>query len=161
MPRITPFLWFDREAEEAANFYVAVFPNSEILETTRFPEAGQEIEGRPPPGSVMAVRFSLDGQEYTALNGGPGHPFNDSISFVVPCETQEEIDHYWERLGDGGRPIQCGWLTDRFGLTWQIVPSLIGELLRGPDPAARERAMQAMLGMVKLDIERLEKARQG
>lgn len=160
MQTITPFLWFDQEAEEAAEFYVSIFPNSRIVQSTRYSKAGQEVHGRQP-GSVMTVRFEINGQSYIALNGGPDHKFNDSISFVVPCDSQKEIDFYWEKLTDGGRPIQCGWLEDRFGLSWQIVPREMDELLSAPDSPETERVMEAMMKMIKLDIEELKRARSG
>lgn len=158
MQKITPFLWFESRAEEAAMFYVSVFPNSKIVGTTRFPAAGQKVHGRPE-GSVMTVKFQLDGHDFIALNGGPNHQFTDAVSFVVDCESQEEIDYYWEKLSEGGRPIQCGWLEDRYGLSWQIVPRELEEILGDPDPQKGAKAMQAMLEMIKLDLEALKRAR--
>jgi len=157
MPVITPFLWFDGQAEEAATFYVSVFPNSKILKVLRYGAAGQDTHGSAP-GSVMTVVFELDGKRFTALNGGPQFRFSPAVSFVVHCKTQAEVDHYWSKLGDGGVPEaqQCGWLADRYGLTWQIVPERLIELLS--DPATSERAMQAMLPMKKIDIDTLERA---
>jgi predicted 3-demethylubiquinone-9 3-methyltransferase (glyoxalase superfamily) len=160
MQNIVPFLWFEREAEEAAEFYVSIFPNSRITRTTHYSKGGQEIHGRRP-GSVMTVHFELNGQEYIALNGGPGHAFNDSISLVVPCDSQEEIDCYWEKLTEGGRPIQCGWLEDRYGLSWQIVPREMDDLLADADSPQTERVMEALMAMVKLDIAELKRARSG
>jgi len=140
-PRITPFLWFDANAEEAVEFYLSVFANSRRLG-----------EFRQPDGSILTISFELEGQKFTALNGGPVYQFNNAISFVVRCDTQQEIDYYWSKLAAGGNEIQCGWLTDRFGLCWQVVPASIGELLKHP------RAMQAMMQMKKLDLAELERA---
>lgn len=154
MPPITPFLWFDTQAEEAARFYTSVFPNSRIVDVARYSEAGP---GRT--GSVMTVRFELDGTAFVALNGGPAHHgFNLGVSFVVDCASPEEVDHYWSSLTDGGEEGQCGWLIDRFGLSWQIVPNRLPALLGDPDPERAERAMKAMLTMKKLDIVALERA---
>lgn len=160
--RLAPCLWFDDQAEEAAKFYVSVFENSRIRTMTRYGEAGHAIHGRPP-GSVMTVEFELDGHRFTALNGGPVFTFNEAISFQVQCETQEEVDHYWEKLGEGGDPNarQCGWLKDRFGVSWQVVPRGMDEMLSEPGSAASERAFEAMLGMKKLDIAELERAYRG
>lgn len=157
MQKIHPSLWFDNQAQQAAEFYVSVFPNSEILETSHY------LEGMPgEPGSVLTVRFVLDGHEFDALNGGPVYQFTPAISFVVDCETQDEIDHYWSSLtSDGGLEVQCGWLTDKFGVSWQIVPSLLGKLLSSPDKAAAKRAADAMLKMIKLDISELQTAFDG
>ncbi len=155
MQKITPFLWFDNNAEEAAEFYASIFPESKIVSTSRHGEAGPG-----PAETVMTVSFQLQGQEFTALNGGPQFKFTEAISFVVNCETQEEVDELWEKLSDGGEEGQCGWLKDRFGLSWQIVPSVLGELLNDPDPVRAQRAMQAMLQMRKLDIDRLKQARE-
>jgi predicted 3-demethylubiquinone-9 3-methyltransferase (glyoxalase superfamily) len=154
MPKISPFLWFDHQAEEAAALYTSIFPNSKVTEVQRYPE------GAPgPAGEVMVVRFQLDGKEFTALNGGPHFTFNESVSFVVDCKDQEEVDHYWDSLiADGGEPSQCGWLKDRYGLSWQIVPTVLEELLSDPDPQRSGRAMQAMLKMSKLDIAELRAA---
>ena len=157
MQPITPFLWFDSQAQEAAEFYVSVFPDSEILSLARYGDAGPG-----PAGSVMVVGFALRGQEFNALNGGPVCQFNPAISFVVDCETQEEVDHYWDAMtADGGQPVQCGWLTDKFGVSWQIVPRRLNELMASPDPAVAKRVTEAMLKMVKLDIAELERAAQG
>ncbi len=157
--RITPFLWFADQAEEAAGFYTSVFKNSKIGKTLRYGEAGKEVHGRQP-GSVMTIEFELDGQTFSALNGGPAFKFNEAISFVVHCESQEEVDYYWEKLGAGGDPQaqQCGWLKDKFGVSWQVVPNTLIELLSDPDPAKSQRAMGAMMGMKKLDIEGLKRA---
>lgn len=156
MPRITPNLWFETQAHEAARFYVSIFPNSRITDVTHYPE------GAPgPAGGVLTVNFELDGQEYTALNGGPHDQFNDAISLLVNCADQDEVDHYWERLTDGGQEVQCGWLKDRFGVSWQIVPVGMEELLNDADPARAQRAVQAMLGMVKLDLAGLRAAADG
>jgi predicted 3-demethylubiquinone-9 3-methyltransferase (glyoxalase superfamily) len=162
MPRIAPCLWFDSQAEEAADFYVSIFPNSRIVRVSHFGEAGYEIHGRPA-GSVMTVDFELDGQPFTALNGGPLFKFNEAISLQVDCATQAEVDHYWERLCAGGDPQaqQCGWLKDRYGVSWQIVPAVLHKLLAGADRAASERVMQALLQMKKLDIAKLERAYAG
>jgi predicted 3-demethylubiquinone-9 3-methyltransferase (glyoxalase superfamily) len=153
MQKITPFLWFDNQAEEAANFYVSVFPNSRILGITRYGSVGPR-----PPGTVMTVAFELDGQEFTALNGGPVFKFNEAVSFVVNCETQDEVDAMWRKLTDGGQEVECGWLTDRYGVSWQIVPTVLKEMLADPDPGRTERVMQALLQMKKLDIGLLKKA---
>lgn len=154
MPRITPFLWFDNQAEEAAKFYVSIFKNSKIVNVARYGEAGPG-----PKGSAMTVAFHLDGQDFTALNGGPVFKFNESISFVVSCKTQQEVDDYWKKLtADGGEESQCGWVKDKYGLSWQIIPTALNELLSDPDPKRANRAMKAMLGMKKLDIAALRKA---
>lgn len=160
--KITPHLWFDNEAEEAANFYTSIFKNSKINNITRYGEAGYEIHRRPA-GSVLTVEFELDGQTFVALNGGPVFKFNESISFVVNCETQEEVDYYWERLGEGGdeRAQQCGWLKDKFGVSWQVVPVAIYQMLSDPDREKSERAMTALLQMKKLDIEGIRRAHSG
>lgn len=157
--RITPCLWFDSQAEQAAGLYTAIFPNSRILRVSRYGEAGFEFHGKPP-GSAMTVAFELDGQAFTALNGGPAFVFNEAISLQVMCATQEEVDHYWARLSAGGdeRTQQCGWLKDRFGLSWQVVPSVLPDMLCDPDVAAAQRATQAMLQMKKLDIATLQRA---
>ena len=157
MTGITPFLWFDSQAEEAANFYVSIFEDSAITSVSRYGEEGKEIHGKPP-GSAMVVNFRLRGQPYMALNGGPNFKFSEAISFMVHCETQAEVDHFWARLGEGGEPGQCGWLKDRYGVSWQIVPDALGELLQDKDRAAAGRAMNAMLKMGKIDIAALERA---
>lgn len=160
--RIVPCLWFANEAEEAANFYVDIFPNSRIREIVRYGRAGQEIHGREP-GSVMTVDFELDGEQFTGLNGGPIFTFNEAVSFQIMCETQEEVDRYWDRLTAGGDPAaqQCGWLKDRFGVSWQVVPTGMGEMLKDPSSPAGDRAMEAMLKMKKIDIEELRRAYAG
>jgi predicted 3-demethylubiquinone-9 3-methyltransferase (glyoxalase superfamily) len=156
MPKITPFLWFDRQAEEAANFYVSVFPNSKIVNVSRYGEAGPG-----PKGSVMTVGFELDGQQIIALNGGPQFKFTEAISLSVDCKTQEEVDGYWRKLSEGGSEGPCGWLKDKYGLSWQIVPSALGQLLSDPDPKKSRRVMEAMLQMKKIDIAGLKKAYEG
>jgi predicted 3-demethylubiquinone-9 3-methyltransferase (glyoxalase superfamily) len=157
--RISPCLWFDDQAEAAAHFYSGIFKDSKITDITRYPDAGQEIHGRPP-GSVLTVAFELDGQSFTALNGGPVFKFNEAISLQIECETQEEVDYYWERLNEGGDPEaqQCGWLKDKFGLSWQVVPEGFVEMLNDPDAAKSRRAFQAMMQMKKLDIAALRRA---
>lgn len=157
MQKITPFLWFDSQAEAAAAFYVSVFKNSKLLKVTRYDEGGAKVTGRPA-GSVMTVAFQLDGQEFVALNGGPHFKFSEAISFVVNCETQAEVDRFWEQLSAGGQTQQCGWLKDKYGVSWQIVPTVLGELLSSEDAARAQRVMQAMLQMVKLDLAKLEQA---
>ena len=154
MQKITPFLWFDDQAEEAARFYVSLFEDSEITDVTRYPE------GAPgEPGSVMTVSFRITGQEFTALNGGPQFPFTEAVSFHVRCKNQDEVDRFWSQLTEGGgEESQCGWLKDRYGLSWQIVPDRLGELLADPDPARAQGAMQAMLQMSKIDIKVMEDA---
>jgi predicted 3-demethylubiquinone-9 3-methyltransferase (glyoxalase superfamily) len=151
--RITPFLWFDRQAEEAAQFYVAIFPNSRIRKVVHYGQAGPG-----PPGSVMTVEFELDGQTFVALNGGPHFRFTEALSFVVNCQSQDEVDAYWEKLSAGGGEVQCGWVKDRFGLSWQVVPTVLAELLSDPDPEKSQRVMRAMLTMKKLDIRALQDA---
>jgi predicted 3-demethylubiquinone-9 3-methyltransferase (glyoxalase superfamily) len=161
MQKITPFLWFDNQAEEAAGFYTAIFKNSRIVNVTRYGGEGQEIHGRQE-GSVMTVEFELDGQQFIALNGGPVFTFNEAVSFQILCETQEEVDHYWNRLTEGGdeKAQQCGWLKDKYGLSWQVVPSELNELLQDPDKEKANRVMRAMLQMKKLDIGALREARE-
>lgn len=151
--KITPFLWFDSQAEEAAGFYTSNFPNSKIVKVVRYNEAGPG-----PAGSAMTVEFQLEGQTFVALNGGPIFKFTEAVSFVVNCQTQDEVDAYWEKLSAGGAEVQCGWLKDKFGLSWQIVPTVLPELLGGPDSEKSKRAMQAMLKMKKLEIRVLQKA---
>jgi predicted 3-demethylubiquinone-9 3-methyltransferase (glyoxalase superfamily) len=153
MQKITPFLWFAQEAEKAAKFYVSVFKGGKILKVLRCGEAGP---GRP--GTVMTVKFRILGQEFTALNGGPVFKFTPAISFVVPCTTQREVDYYWRKLTAGGKPVRCGWLEDRFGVSWQIVPDALIELLGSKDPAKAARVTQAMMTMIKLDISKLQEA---
>ncbi|HYE95161.1 MAG TPA: VOC family protein [Rubricoccaceae bacterium] len=161
-PRIIPCLWFADEAEEAARFYIGLFPNARINAVTRYTEAGFETHGRPA-GSVMTVEFELDGQPFTALNGGPVFTFNEAVSLQVMCRTQEEIDHYWEKLSEGGDPNaqQCGWLKDRFGLSWQVVPEGMEEMLADATSPGAQRAMEAMLRMKKLDLAALRRAYDG
>lgn len=156
MQKITPFLWFDGRAEEAMNFYVSVFRNSQVLSVVRFGEAGPG-----PQGSVMTASFSLDGEEFVALNGGPQFTFTPAVSFVINCETQEEVDHYWDKLCEGGAPNQCGWLTDKFGVSWQVVPRAMVEMLSDRDKQKSQRVMKAMLQMTKLDIGILKRAYDG
>jgi predicted 3-demethylubiquinone-9 3-methyltransferase (glyoxalase superfamily) len=153
MQKISPFLWFDTNAEDAVNLYVSIFDNARITDTSRYPEGSPGVAGE-----VMSVTFELEGQEFMALNGGPGFTFNESISFLVHCDTQDEVDRYWDQLTEGGKPGQCGWLVDRFGLSWQIIPSLLAELLGGGDAEGAQRAMQAMLKMSKLDSKTLQDA---
>ena len=154
--KITPFLWFDGKAEEAANFYVSIFKNSKIEAVTRYGEAGPG-----PKGSVMIVSFQIEGQKFTALNGGPQYTFSPAISFYVDCETQAEVDELWEMLSAGGRKIQCGWLTDKYGVSWQIVPRALIELMQDKDPVRSQRVFKAMLQMTKIDIEGLKRAYRG
>ena len=157
--RITPCLWFADEAEEAAKFYTGIFKNSRITAITRYSSAGVEVHGRPA-GSVMTVAFELDGQTFTALNGGPVFKFNEAVSLQVNCETQDEIDYYWDKLSAGGDPNaqQCGWLKDRYGLSWQVVPTMMGELFKTENSRGAQRAMEALLRMKKLDIAELRRA---
>ena len=155
MPKITPWLWFDTEAEEAAEFYTSVFPNSRIVETTHYGSAGPR-----PEGMVMTVAFELDGQRLAALNGGPDFRFNEAVSFQVDCKDQEEVDRYWEALSEGGEQGPCGWLKDKFGLSWQVVPTRLDELLADPDRDRSQRVMAAMLKMGKIEIAELERAAQ-
>lgn len=153
MPKTTPWLWFDSQGEQAAEFYMSVFPQSKITDITRYGP------GLPlPEGTVMTVSFELDGQEYVALNGGPAFTFSEAISFQVSCESQDEVDYYWTKLTDGGEESQCGWLKDKFGLSWQIVPTELRQLLGDPDPGRAQRAMQAMLQMKKIDLPALRRA---
>ena len=156
MQKITTFLWFDNNAEEAVNFYVSVFKNSKINKVSRYGDAGPGLKG-----SVMVMNFQLEGQEFTALNGGPAFKFTPAISLSVDCITQEEVDEFWNRLSAGGRTDQCGWLQDKYGLSWQIVPRALGELMADKDPVKANRVMQAMLKMTKLDIKKLEEAYAG
>jgi predicted 3-demethylubiquinone-9 3-methyltransferase (glyoxalase superfamily) len=153
MPTITPWLWFDTEGEEAADFYTSIFPNSKILEIARYGSAGPR-----PEGMVMTVTFELDGQRFGALNGGPDFKPNEAISFMVSCRDQDEVDKYWEALSEGGEQGPCGWLKDKFGVSWQIVPTRLDELLSDPDREKAQRVMEAMLGMGKIEIEGLERA---
>ena len=151
--KITPFLWFDHQAEEAAGFYTSIFPNSKIVRVVRYGKAGPG-----PPGSAMTVEFQLEGQTFVALNGGPIFKFTEAISFVVNCRTQDEVDVYWDKLSAGDSAAQCGWLKDKFGLSWQIVPTVLVEMLSDPDPQKSQRVMKAMMTMIKLDIRRLKEA---
>jgi predicted 3-demethylubiquinone-9 3-methyltransferase (glyoxalase superfamily) len=157
MPKITPNLWFDTEALQAAEYYCSVFPNSEVKNVSHYTEAGPR-----PAGEVLTVDFVLDGQEFTGINGGPAFTFDEAVSFLVNCKDQAEIDYYWDTLiGDGGEPSQCGWLKDKFGLSWQIVPEGMDKLFTDEDKSKAERAMRAMLGMKKIDIAEIEKAAAG
>ena len=157
MQKITTFLWFDDKAEEAANFYTSIFKNSRIIGMTRYDEAASKAAGRPK-GSVMTVEFMLEGQELTALNGGPIFKFTEAISLVVNCETQQEIDEYWGKLSKGGDESQCGWLKDRYGLSWQVVPTVLKQMLQDKDARKSQAVMKAMLQMTKLDIAALKQA---
>jgi predicted 3-demethylubiquinone-9 3-methyltransferase (glyoxalase superfamily) len=156
MQKITPFLWFDHQAEEAAKYYCGIFSRSKIVRVTRYGPAGPG-----PAGSVMTVDFKLEGQRFIALNGGPSHKFNPALSLVVKCKNQKELDGYWAKLGRGGKPVACGWLEDKFGLSWQVVPEGMDKLFGDKDQAKVERTMQAMLKMVKLDLKKLRKAAKG
>jgi predicted 3-demethylubiquinone-9 3-methyltransferase (glyoxalase superfamily) len=158
LQKITPHLWFDQEAEEAARFYTSIFPNSEVGKFMYYTGAGEEIHGQKA-GTVLTVEFSLDGQQFIALNGGPAFKFNEAISFMINCESQEEIDFYWEKLGAGGDPEarQCGWLKDKYGVSWQVAPVRLDEMLRDADRARADRVMAALLEMKKLDLPELER----
>ncbi|HEV7219702.1 MAG TPA: VOC family protein [Terriglobales bacterium] len=156
MQKITPFLWFDNQAEEAVNFYVSIFKNSRVGRISRYGDAGPG-----PKGSVMVANFQLNGQEFMALNGGPQYKFTEAISFLVNCETQEEVDELWEKLAAGGKEIQCGWLKDKYGLCWQIVPTILLQMLSDKDPQKSQRVMKAMMQMIKIDIKGLQKAYDG
>ena len=153
MPKITPFLWFDNQAEEAVNFYTSIFPNSKILNMSRYGDGGPG-----PAGSVMSATFELDGQEFQALNGGPLYKFTEAISLFVSCKTQAEVDTLWNKLTEGGEEGPCGWLKDKFGLSWQIIPTALGELLGDPDPAKAQNVMKAMLQMKKIEVDKLKQA---
>jgi predicted 3-demethylubiquinone-9 3-methyltransferase (glyoxalase superfamily) len=153
MQKITPFLWFKDSAEEAAKFYTGMFKDSRIGEVMRYGDAGPG-----PKGAAMSVTFQLEGQEFIALNGNPAFEFSPALSLFVKCDTQQEIDGYWSKFLDGGQPMQCGWIKDRFGVTWQVVPNVLGKMLQDPDPAKAKRVMEAMMQMVKLDIKTLEDA---
>ena len=159
---ITPFLWFDTQAEEAAKYYVAIFKNSKIGKIARYGEAGKDTHKRPP-GSVMVVEFTLEGQRFMALNGGPNFKFNEAISLYIGCKDQAEIDHYWEKLGQGGDPAaqQCGWLKDKYGVSWQVALERMEELVGNPSDQASQRAMDAMMEMKKIDVAKLEEAKAG
>lgn len=156
MPQLTPCLWFDTEGEEAAKFYTSVFPNSRIIEVSHYGEAGPR-----PAGTVLTVSFELDGQPFTALNGGPQFSFDEAISFEIACRDQDEVDHYWNALTEGGEESMCGWLKDKFGVSWQVVPTALVELLRSDDTEKANRVMEAMLAMKKIDIAALESAAAG
>jgi predicted 3-demethylubiquinone-9 3-methyltransferase (glyoxalase superfamily) len=156
MPRITPNLWFDDQGLEAAEFYVSVFPNSKIAAVTRYNDAGPR-----EAGMVLTVEFVLDGQPFTVINGGPQFTFDEAISFLITCADQEEVDYYWDKLGEGGEEGQCGWLKDKFGVSWQVVPGGMDEALNDPDPERAKRAMTAMLGMRKIDVAALQAAAEG
>jgi predicted 3-demethylubiquinone-9 3-methyltransferase (glyoxalase superfamily) len=160
MQRITPFLWFNDNAEEAVKFYISIFKKSKIGKIARYDEAGEKVAGRPA-GSVMTIEFEIEGQDFIALNGGPHFKFNEAVSFVVSCKTQTEVDYYWNKLSAGGKEVQCGWLKDKFGLSWQIVPTILGELMSDKDPVKSQRVMEAMLKTVKLDINKLKAAYAG
>jgi predicted 3-demethylubiquinone-9 3-methyltransferase (glyoxalase superfamily) len=160
MQKIIPHLWFDNSAEEAAKFYTSIFKNSKIIDVALYGEAGAKVSGRPK-GTVMTVTFELEGQRFMALNGGPVFKFSPAISFLVNCETQEEVDELWEKLSEGGEKEQCGWLKDKFGVSWQIVPNALGEMLQDKDAKKSERVMEAMLQMKKIDTEGLKKAYAG
>lgn len=160
--RIAPCLWFDDQAEEAVAFYTAIFRNSKVVKIARYGEAGHEVHGRPA-GTVMTVAFELDGQAFTALNGGPVFKFNEAVSLQIYCETQAEVDHYWEKLSAGGdaKAQQCGWLKDRYGVSWQVVPAVLPQMMSDPDPRKSARVMKALLQMKKLDIDALKRAHAG
>jgi predicted 3-demethylubiquinone-9 3-methyltransferase (glyoxalase superfamily) len=162
LQKITPHLWFDDQAEQAAEFYVSIFPDSEITGVSRYGEEGFEVHHRPA-GSAMTVGFTIADMRFVALNGGPVFTFNEAVSFIIDCSDQEEVDYYWDRLGEGGDPAaqQCGWLKDKYGVSWQVVPSILGKLMGGPDAAASQRVMAALLPMKKLVIADLEKAYRG
>jgi len=153
MQKITPFLWFDSHAEEAVNYYTSIFKNSKILNLARYGEGGPG-----PKGSVMTVHFELNGQEFIALNGGPYFKFNEAVSFLVNCDSQQEIDNYYSKLSEGGQEVQCGWVKDKYGLSWQIVPTILGKLLADSNAVKAQKVMEAMMQMKKLDIELLQKA---
>jgi predicted 3-demethylubiquinone-9 3-methyltransferase (glyoxalase superfamily) len=160
--KISPCLWFDDQAEQAANFYTTIFPNSKVCKMSRYGEECPKLKSRPP-GSVMSVAFELEGQSFHAINGGPRFKFNEAVSFMVNCDSQEEIDYYWERLSEGGAPKaqQCGWLKDQYGASWQIVPRVLHEMMTDPDPAKSQRVMDAMLTMQKIDLNALKRAFSG
>src|SRR5450432_2629340 len=156
MQKITPFLWFNDNAEEAMNFYISIFKNSKVVSVSRYGDAGPG-----PKGSVMVGKFEIEGQEFMALNGGPIYKLTPAVSFVVNCETQQEVDDFWEKLTAGGQPIQCGWLTDKYGVSWQIVPTILGQLMADKDPVKSGRVMKAMLQMIKIDVAGLQRAYNG
>lgn len=159
LQKITPCLWFDDQAEAAANYYISIFRNSRITAVSRYGEAGKEVHGRPP-GSVLTVAFELDGHTFTALNGGPVFKFNEAVSFQINCETQDEVDYFWERLSEGGPPEaqQCGWVKDQYGLSWQVVPTVLPQMMADADPVRAGRVMTALMKMKKLDIAQLKRA---
>lgn len=160
MKKITPFIWFDTQAEDAANFYVSLFPDSKITSITHY-DANAAARAKKLEGSVLTVSFELDGNPFMAINGGPQFPLNEAVSFMIECETQEEIDHFWYAFADGGREIDCGWVVDKFGLTWQVVPAVLGRYLTDPDKEKAARVMKAMLTMKRLEIAPLEEAYRG
>src|SRR5512145_228286 len=160
MQKITPCLWFDTEAEEAASFYVSIFEDSKIRSVNRYAKAGQEVHGKPA-GSVMAVEFEIEGQKFVGLNGGPQFKFTEAVSFQIHCKSQEEVDYYWSRLTDGGKEVACGWLKDKFGLSWQVVPTQLFEMLSSGDAARTERVTNAFMKMKKFDIEKLQRVFDG
>jgi len=162
MPKITPCLWFDNQAEEAANFYTSIFKKSKIGNISRYGKEGYEVHGREA-GTVLTIDFEIEGQRFTGLNGGPVFKFNEAISFVVHCKTQKEVDYYWDKLSEGGdeKAQQCGWLKDKYGVSWQIVPIILGEMLQDRDTEKSERVMKALLQMTKIDIEELKRAYKG
>jgi predicted 3-demethylubiquinone-9 3-methyltransferase (glyoxalase superfamily) len=161
MQKITPFLWFDHQAEEAAKFYTSVFKNSKVGTILRYDEAAAKASGRPV-GSVLTIEFEIEGQKFTALNGGPQFKFNESVSFVVYCETQDEVDYFWQKLtAEGGQESECGWLRDKFGLSWQVTPTVLIEMLHDKDPKKSGRVMNAMMQMQKIDISKLKAAYAG
>jgi predicted 3-demethylubiquinone-9 3-methyltransferase (glyoxalase superfamily) len=158
--KITPHLWFEDNAEEAAKFYTSIFKNSRVIDIAHYEESAAEVSGRPK-GTVMTVRFELEGQQFMALNGGPIFKFSPAISFLVSCETQQEIDNLWEKLSEGGEQEQCGWLKDKFGVSWQIVPNILGEMMQDKDAEKSEKVMKALIQMKKIDIQSLQKAYAG
>ena len=160
MKKITPFIWFDTQAEEAANYYTKLFPNSKIDAITHY-DANSAAASKKPEGSVLTVSFTLDGNPFMAMNGGPQFQLNGAVSFMIECETQEELDRYWYAFADGGKEIECGWVVDRFGMTWQVVPKILGEYMTDPDKEKAKRVMAAMLKMKKLEIEPLQRAYDG
>ncbi len=156
MQKITPFLWFNTQAEEAANFYVSVFKSSKVLGVARYGDSGPG-----PKGSVMTIEFELDGQRFMGINGGPQFPFTEAVSFVVDCADQKEVDYFWEKLSEGGKEVQCGWLKDKFGLSWQVVPTIAIEYLKDKDPEKAQRVMAEIMKMIKIEIEPLKRAYEG